>query len=127
MLGRKHAWERSRSLLQEALGLVRSMDDRRGEICVLLDLANALVALDDRKRAELELERALDVCDDIGEKSFQAQGLVPGAAAQSGRRRARGSSAGSEAASRLWRELDDEVKVAEIARLINDLRRMHRR
>lgn len=111
-------WDRATALLTSALPPLRAMNDRRGEIRVLLDLANAEGAVGSHARAREDIERCLELCEQIGEKSFMAQAqVVLGQLCEEAGDRD-GARAALERAADLWRELDDDVHVAEVAGLV---------
>jgi transcriptional regulator with XRE-family HTH domain/tetratricopeptide (TPR) repeat protein len=111
-------WDRATALLTSALVPLRAMNDRRGEIRVLLDLAKAEAAVASPARAREDIERCLDLCEQIGEKSFmaQAQVLLGQLCDEADERDA--ARAALETAAELWHELDDDVHVAEVADMI---------
>jgi transcriptional regulator with XRE-family HTH domain/tetratricopeptide (TPR) repeat protein len=111
-------WDRATALLTSALLLLRAMNDRRGEIRILVDLAKAEAAVGSHARAREDIERCLDLCEQIGERSFTAQAYVVlgHLCDEAGDRD--GARAALETASELWHGLGDDAHVAEVSGMV---------
>jgi hypothetical protein len=94
------------------------MNDRKGEIRVLLDLAKVKIAVASYAPATEYIERCLDLCEQIGEKSLMAEAYVVLGHLRDEAGDGDAAQAALETSSRLWRDLGDDVRVAEVAGMI---------
>ncbi|MEV6492971.1 tetratricopeptide repeat protein [Actinoplanes sp. NPDC051633] len=111
-------WDRATALLTSALLPLRAMNDRKGEIRVLLDLAKVKIAVASYAPATEYIERCLDLCEQIGEKSLMAEAYVVLGHLRDEAGDGDAARAALETSSRLWRDLGDDVRVAEVAGMI---------